>query len=160
MRRTKPTDAADACAETFLVAWRRLEDVPPPPQTLPYLYGVAGRVLSNQLRVLHRRTRLDAKLENLGVTPPDDPSLLVVQSSRDQEVVAAVRRLKPQDREIVMLYAWDDLPRDTIAEMMGMSRAAIDQRIHRSYQRLARMLEPVMETSAIKSPPVAEKGRT
>jgi DNA-directed RNA polymerase specialized sigma24 family protein len=42
-------------------------------------------------------------------------------------VVAAVNRLKPKDREIVKLYAWEDLPRDIIAEMMGMTRAAIDQ---------------------------------
>ena len=160
MRRTRSEDAADACAETFLVAWRRIDDLPPPPKTLPYLYGIAGRVLSNQLRTLHRRSRLEEKLRNLGVAPPADPAVLVVQSSRDQEVVAAVRNLKPKDREIVMLYAWEDLPRDVIAEMMGMTRAAIDQRIHRSYQRLARILEPALETRAINSPPIAHEGGT
>lgn len=165
MRRTRSADAADACSETFLVAWRRLDDIPPPPETLPYLYGIAGRVLSNQLRALHRRSRLDAKLANLGFAPPADPAVVVFQSSRDQEVVAAVGKLKPKDREIVMLYTWEDLPRDAIAEMMGMTRAAIDQRIHRSYQRLARILEPTrdtqgIETRAINSPPIAEKGGT
>ena len=159
-RRTRPEDAADACAETFLVAWRRVDDIPPPPATLPYLYGIAGRVLSNHLRSLHRRSRLDARLANLAVAPPADPSALVVQSSRHQEVVAAVRKLKPRDREIVMLFAWEDLTRDVIAEMMGVTRATIDQRIHRSYQRLARMLEPTLETQAIKSPPIAGKGGT
>jgi len=160
MRRTQPGDAADACSETFLVAWRRIDDIPPPPETLPYLYGIAGRVLANHLRSLHRRSRLDAKLANLAVAPPADPSALIVQGSRDQEVAAAVRKLKPKDREIVMLYAWEDLARDVIADMMGMTRAAIDQRIHRSYQRLARVLEPSPETSAIKSPPIAGKGGT
>ena len=160
LRRTRAADAADTCAETFLVAWRRIDDIPPPPDTLRYLYGIAGRVLSNQLRGLHRRGRLDAKLANLGVAPPADPAVLIVQSSRDQEVVAAVRKLQPKDREIVMLYAWEDLPRGAIAEMMGMTRAAIDQRIHRSYQRLARILEPTLETRAINSPPIAEKGGT
>ncbi|MGH8926164.1 MAG: RNA polymerase sigma factor [Acidimicrobiia bacterium] len=159
-RRTRSADAADACAETFLIAWRRIEDIPPPPNTLPYLYGIAGRVVSNQLRTLHRRSRLDAKLANLGVAPPIDPSVLVYQSSRDQEVIAAVNRLKAKDREIVKLYAWEDLPRDTIAEMMGMTRVAVDQRIHRSYQKLARMLEPTLENRAIKSPPIADKGGT
>jgi RNA polymerase sigma-70 factor (ECF subfamily) len=66
----------------------------------------------------------------------------VAQSAHHQEVVAAVRRLKPKDREIVMLYAWEDLSRETIAEMMGMTRSALDQRIHRANQRLARILEP------------------
>lgn len=153
-------DADDACAETFLVAWRRIDDIPPPPQTLSYLYGIAGRVLSNQLRTLHRRSRVDAKLGNLGVAPPVEPSTLILQSSRDEKVVAAVHKLKPKDREIVMLYAWEDLPRDTIAKIMGMTRAAIDQRIHRSYQRLARALEPILDTRAINSPPIADKGGT
>jgi DNA-directed RNA polymerase specialized sigma24 family protein len=75
-------------------------------------------------------------------------------------VAAAVNRLKPKDREIVMLYTWEDLPREVIAGMMGMTKPAIDQRIHRSYQRLARILEPSIETNAIKSPPIAEKGGT
>jgi len=116
-------------------------------------------VLSNQ-QTLHRRSRLEVKLRNLGVAPPADPAILVLQSSRDQEVVAAVRNLKPKDREIVMLYAWEDLPRDAIAEMMGMTRAAIDQRIHRSSQRLAFILKPALETSAINSPPIAHEGGT
>ena len=69
-------------------------------------------------------------------------------------MLAALRRLKPKDREIVMLYAWEDLPRDTIAEMMGMTRAAIDQRIYRSYQRLAQMLGPARSghRSPLRSP--------
>lgn len=160
LRRTKTVDAPDACSETFLVAWRRFDDIPPPPATLPYLYGIAGRVLSNQLRALRRRSRLDAKLRNLGVAPPVEPSTLVFQSARDQEVVAAVNQLKPKDREILMLFAWEDIPRDTIAEIMGMTRAAVDQRIHRSYEKLARSLEPLMETRAINSPPIARKGGT
>jgi RNA polymerase sigma-70 factor (ECF subfamily) len=36
--------APDVVAETFLVAWRRLDDVPADP--LPWLYGVARRVLA------------------------------------------------------------------------------------------------------------------
>ena len=154
-RRLGRIDAADACSETFLVAWRRLDDLPPPPKTLPYLYGIAGKVVSNQFRSLRRRGRLDARLTALGVSVAPDPSVLVVQSSHDQEVVAAVRKLKPKDREIVMLYAWEDLPRETIAEMMGMTRSALDQRIHRANQRLARILAPKIHSTP---PTIAQEG--
>jgi RNA polymerase sigma-70 factor (ECF subfamily) len=160
LRRTSSSDAADACAETFLVAWRRIDDLPPPPETIPYLYGIARRVLSNQLRALHRRSRLDARLHGLGVTPPPDPLTLVVQRARDREVVAAVRRLRPRDREIVMLHTWEDLPRETIAKMLGMTRAAVDQRIHRCYQRLARSLASTADRRAMDSAPVFEEGGT
>ena len=159
-RRTTSTDAADICSETFLVVWRRLRDIPRPPETLPYIYGIARRQLTNQMRTIHRRSRLEAKLQSLGVATVPDPSTVVLQSARNQEVVAAVRRLKPKDREIVMLVAWEELSRAVIAQMMGMTKTAVDQRIHRSYRRLAQILDPALIPSIPTSPPVAEKGGT
>lgn len=159
-RRIGAAEAADACSETFLVAWRRLDDIPEPPKDLAYLYGIASKVLSNHFRTMHRRSRLEALLGTLEVPPPPDPSVLVVKSSQDERVLAAVRRLKPKDREIVMLHAWEDLSRATIAEMMGLSRAAIDQRIHRTYRRLARVLASMMEPNPVDPPPIADRGET
>jgi RNA polymerase sigma-70 factor (ECF subfamily) len=160
LRRASSADAEDACAETFLVVWRRIEEIPPDPRTLLALYGIARRVLSNQSRSFHRRGRLHTKLNSLGVAPVADPLHVVVQSVDDRVVSDAVHRLKPTDREIVMLDVWEDLSRAEIAEVMGMTRSAIDQRIHRAYQKLARSLEPVIETRSIGSPPVAEEGGT
>ena len=82
---------------------------------------------------------------------------VVVRNSEQVEVEQAVRRLNPNDREIVMLYAWEELPRRQIAQTMGISKAAVDQRIHRSYKRLATVLKPKMATTQI-TPPIAEKG--
>jgi RNA polymerase sigma-70 factor (ECF subfamily) len=160
LRRAPSADAEDACAETFLVVWRRIDEIPPDPRTVLALYGIARRVLSNQSRSFHRRGRLHTKLTNLGVAPPDDPLHVVVQSADDRAVSDAVQRLKTTDREIVMLDVWEDLSRAEIAEVMGMTRAAVDQRIHRAYQKLARSLDPVIETRSIGSPPVAEEGGT
>lgn len=157
-RRVRGADAADACAETFLVTWRRLGDVPDGPATLPYLYGVARLVIANQHRTLRRRAKLDARLAALGVAPPADPSVVSLQAVGDREVVAAVRQLPPKDREIVMLWAWEDLPRSTIAEIMGMSTAAVDQRIHRAYRRLASTLRPLGIDEADPPCPLGERG--
>jgi RNA polymerase sigma-70 factor (ECF subfamily) len=160
LRRASSADAEDACAETFLVVWRRIDEIPPDPRALLALYGIARRVLSNQSRGFHRRGRLHTKLTNLGVAPPADPMHVVVQSADDRVVSEAVQRLKPTDREIVLLDVWEDLSRQEIAEVMGMTRAAVDQRIHRAYQKLARALGPVLEIRSIGSPPVAEEGGT
>ena len=81
------------------------------------------------------------------------------QGEREDDVLSVLRRLKPKDREIVMLSAWEDLPRDTIAEMMGTTRAAIDQRIHRSHQRLAQLLAPALEQAPM-APPITKAGGT
>src|SRR5262245_51277210 len=159
LRRTSSSEAADACSETFLVVWRRLEDIPGPPHTMPYLYGIAARVLSNQRRTVRRRSRLTDKLRYIGATPPLDPGAVVVQSDRSREVEAAVRSLKPKDREIVMLYAWEELPRSVIAEMMGISKVAVDQRIHRSYERLARVLQSGTATDPVlEARPIVDNG--
>jgi DNA-directed RNA polymerase specialized sigma24 family protein len=56
-------DGEDAVAEVFLIAWRRLDDVPDGDQTRPWLYAVARRVLANQARADARRVRLNAELE-------------------------------------------------------------------------------------------------
>jgi RNA polymerase sigma-70 factor (ECF subfamily) len=160
LRRLPQADAEDVCAEIFLVLWRRLDDVPPPPRTLLYLYGIAGKVLSNHLRSWRRRSRLDERARSLGVTPADDPGVLIVQSSEDERVTTAVRKLSPRAREIVMLYAWEDLSRKEIAEVLGMTKAAVDQTIHRSYRRLERVLEPVPGMRTTNSPPLADEGGT
>lgn len=160
MRRAQPSDARDACSESFLVAWRRIDEIPEPPKTLPYLYGIAGKVLANQARTLRRRSRLDAKLKHLGIAPAADPSALVLRNSRYDEVLAALDKLKPRDREILMLYNWEELSREAIAEMMDMTKAAVDQRIHRSYKRLARILRPTVRAPQFSSTRATQEGPT
>ena len=61
LRRADPTVADDVVAETFLVAWRRLDDVPEAPRS--WLLGVARRVLANRRRGDDRSAHLVAALE-------------------------------------------------------------------------------------------------
>src|SRR5579875_1037709 len=52
--------AKDVAAETFLVAWRRLDDVPPEPRA--WLLGVARKVIAGQYRTETRREALALRL--------------------------------------------------------------------------------------------------
>ncbi len=56
-----PEDASDVVAEAFLVAWRRLDEVPIGRERL-WLYAVARRVTANVRRAEGRRTRLSERL--------------------------------------------------------------------------------------------------
>ncbi len=78
-------DGADVVAETFLVAWRRLDDVPPGEAARLWLYGVARRVLANRQRSERRRERLAERLRRelpaaLEGVPPPGPETSSVQS--------------------------------------------------------------------------------
>lgn len=67
-RRTGPDSVEDAVAETFLVVWRRSDQIPSGDRALPWLYGVAYRVVANQWRSAVRRARLAGKVASLGMS--------------------------------------------------------------------------------------------
>ena len=58
-------------AETLMVAWRRRDAVPAGAEAIPWLYGVAWRLLANQRRGRSRRLRLQRALEPLTAPLPD-----------------------------------------------------------------------------------------
>jgi DNA-directed RNA polymerase specialized sigma24 family protein len=51
MRRTSShEDTADVVAETFAIAWRRIDVIPGGEREVPWLFAVARRVIANRLR--------------------------------------------------------------------------------------------------------------
>jgi RNA polymerase sigma factor (sigma-70 family) len=138
IRRTnRPEDAADAVADTFLVAWRRLSHVPAYPETRPWLYGVARRVLANQRRGDTRRTALGSRLRvELPAAIADFAPAVVV----DADVEAALDRLGHRDREVLQLHLWEGLEAREIAEVLGTTSALIRPRLSRARTRLRALL--------------------
>jgi RNA polymerase sigma-70 factor (ECF subfamily) len=160
LRRTNADDALDVAAEVFLTAWRRMEDVPDGESVLPWLYGVARRVLSRQWRSETRLRRLRQRAGSLADSTPDGPESVVVQREELDLVLQALSRLRPADQEVLRLVAWDGLPHATIAGLLGCSVNAVDQRLHRARRRLAiqyRSLARHGRTVQV-STPIAEKG--
>jgi RNA polymerase sigma-70 factor (ECF subfamily) len=139
-RRTESETAQDCAAETFLVAWRRIDEVPPCDEALPWLYGVARRVLANHSRSGSRMGRLMARLAGLRSDSPANPETVVLRRAEEAALVDAVNRLRPNERELLLLATWEELPHAQIGESLGCSAHAIDQRIHRAVRHLAREL--------------------
>jgi len=139
LRRVKePQDAADVVAETFLVAWRRFDEVPVDDGARLWLYATAGRVLANLQRSERRRTRLGARLAETLRTeiathrpPPGEAA----------EVVRAMAGLAPEDRELLMLVSWDGLSPAEAARVLDLSALATRSRLHRARRRLRGLLE-------------------
>jgi len=133
-------DAADVVAETFTVAWRRLEDVPDGDQARPWLYGVARRVLANQRRGVERRSRLRYRLQ-VELTAAGGNGPVFGDGSDLDRIAEALAQLADGDRELLTLVAWDGLSRGEIASMLDCSPATVRVRLHRARKRLAQRLD-------------------
>lgn len=129
-------DAADLLADTFLVAWRRLDDVPAGDETRPWLYGVARRALANHRRGQGRRHALADRLRS-ELTEADGPAPTMPDNS---PAAVAFRALPEQDRELLSLVAWEELDTAQIAITLGITRNAVRIRLHRARKRFAKLL--------------------
>jgi RNA polymerase sigma-70 factor (ECF subfamily) len=143
LRRTTRDFAEDALAETFAVAWRRRDDLPREP--LPWLLGVARKVLANQRRAASRRQAL---AQRLAAVPPIAPADTV-----GPPVVEALETLSAADREVLMLTAWDGLSAAEAATVLGCSPLAVRLRLSRARKKLR---DALAELDARAQPPSSD----
>jgi RNA polymerase sigma factor (sigma-70 family) len=132
LRRTESAaDAEEVVAETMLAAWRRRRELPAGEEAIPWLYGVARRVLANQRRSRSRRRRLERLLQPLTPSSTETEEPAPVQS-----VIAATQRLSAGDQEVLRLAAWEGLSHAEIGVSLGCSENAAALRLHRARARL------------------------
>ncbi len=136
LRRASRSEAEDVVSETFLVAWRRLDVVPD--RALPWLLGVARRVLANRRRGEARQAALRSRL---GSGEPDADGVSESAQPEAGIVLAALAALPPAERDAITLLAWEGLTPDEAAIVLGCSRATFYVRVHRARRRLAGRLE-------------------
>ena len=126
-------DAADAVAETFEIAWRRLEDIPVGSDGLLWLYVTARYVLANQGRRSRRRNELTTRLAeelrgvDLQVAAPDEEGIVMQ---------LCFKSLPTDERELLMLAGWEGLSAADIGRVIGCSPTAARIRLHRARARL------------------------
>ena len=135
-RRTEPDSVEDAVAETFLVVWRKSDQIPPDDHALPWLYGVAYRVLANQWRSAVRRGRLVGKVASLGMSASGLPEDVVILDQEHRQALAAFGVLSASEQEILRLSFWEELPQPDMAVALGITIAAVRQRLYEAKKRL------------------------
>ena len=125
--------AEDVAAETFAVAWRRLDALPAEP--LPWLLGIARQLILNDARSMRRRSRLRARMA--GVSRPGGGVDVADSVSERSAILAAFGRLSEREREVLRLAAWEGLDARRAAATLGCSPGAYAVRLHRARRRLA-----------------------
>ena len=137
LRRTSSeADAEDAVAETFAVAWRRVDRLREPDDALPWLLATARRVLANQHRGSGRRLRLGLRLN---AQPQDVPATHGVATP----ALEALARMRPDDQELLRLLVWDGLSQAEAGVVLGISANAVGIRLSRARKRFAEELAGV-----------------
>lgn len=130
VRRHVPADdVQDIVAETFLQAWRRWDAVPRPP--IAWLIGTARKVIGNNRRAVRRRTALQDRLVLLGsaAQSSEDAGMLATERMAALEALAS---LSDQQREALLLLAWDGLRPDEAATVLGIRPGTFRVRAHRA----------------------------
>jgi RNA polymerase sigma-70 factor (ECF subfamily) len=125
----------DVVAETFLIAWRRWDDLPAPDNELSWLYGIAFRVLSNHRRSRDRRDRLHLRLSF-----ERDPSEGEVVGIDTEPILRAIGELRSSERELLEFVYWERLTYLEIAFILGISENAVGIRITRAKKNLRTLL--------------------
>jgi RNA polymerase sigma-70 factor (ECF subfamily) len=137
-RSATASDAQDAVAEVFLTAWRRLDDVPAGDAARAWLFATAARVIANQRRATRRRAALEDRLAGERAAGAPEP---FASGPADELVHAALRRLPPGDREVLLLAEWDGLRPGEIAAVLGCRAVTARGRLHRARRRFQAAFE-------------------
>ncbi|UUW89389.1 RNA polymerase sigma factor [Pimelobacter simplex] len=132
VRRRTTSDAEDLVAEVFATAWRRRADLPAPMLRRAWLYGAARRLLLAQARRQGREEATVAELASRPEPPPADAG-----EARRQAVRAALGRLSPAEREVLLLVEWERLTPAELAVALGVRAGTARVRLHRARRALA-----------------------
>ena len=138
-RRLGPDLADDCTAEVFTAAFRQRARYKPATSTaLPWLFGIASRVVAQWRREESNRWRLLAAL-------PADAEEVSDESETDDRLTAqalrpvlveAVRALPAVERELLLLVAWEHLTPSEAAEALGIPPGTARTRLHRARSRV------------------------
>jgi RNA polymerase sigma-70 factor, ECF subfamily len=146
LQHADPGTAEDVASETFLIAWRRLAEVPQPP--LPWLLAVARNLLRQQFGQARRQRRLTEHISAL-TTDRDliawDAGEHVVERAAALDALAT---LPGDDVETLTLVTWHGLSAAEAAAVVGCSPHAFTVRLHRARKRLAEALRVTDQSRA------------
>lgn len=121
--------ADDVVAETFMVAWRRWNDITDPP--IAWLLVVTRKVIQNRARSLRRHRALTERVALLdGVASYVGDSADLDISRR--EALERLARLDEKHREALLLVSWDGLTNDQAAVALGIKPATFRRRLSRA----------------------------
>lgn len=128
-RRTDHAAADDIVSEVFIAAWRHLDEIPEDP--VAWLLGAARKTLANQRRGAERQVALFQRMADHHPASTED------RQPMDGAILRALSRLRPSDRELLLLITWDEVSPGQAAEILDVRASTLSMRLRRARKRLA-----------------------
>ncbi|RMB62262.1 RNA polymerase sigma factor [Tessaracoccus antarcticus] len=142
LRHLAPAVAEDAVSDTFMTAWRKLDDVPPEPRG--WLIVTARNTIRNRYRTQARAVALETRLQQITQLAADPAD---VTAERRADLLTALGALTEDEREAILLVSWDGLTGAEAASALKCSHGALRVRVHRARTKMAAALGDAAPTS-------------
>ena len=150
VRAVGPSDGADVAAEVFTLAFESRARFDPAYRSAgPWLFGIAANVVAERLRRGFKRSRAFERLSPSG-SEPDAADAVAdrVDAERTRPLLAAaLESLRPEELDVLLLFALGDLSYDEIAAALGIPIGTVRSRLHRGRQKLRNRIEPIDEST-------------
>jgi RNA polymerase sigma-70 factor (ECF subfamily) len=135
--------AEDVTHDCFLSLIRKPENFRPERASLrTYLFAAARNLALKHFRSTGRETRLDEMTEEPELSPRHQPLRKLLDEELAAEVRRAVFSLAPLQREALVLFEYEGLRLNEIAEITGADVGAVKGRLFRARERLKSILRP------------------
>ena len=129
-------EAEDAMQEALTRAWRAWPKMREPDSAGPWLDRIVANVCKTRIAA-RRRVRVIAFDDELDVATADP-----FRATLNRDAVGrALVRLSPDQRVVVVLRYWRDMPLEQIATRLGLPLGTVKSRLHYSLRLLSREID-------------------
>jgi RNA polymerase sigma-70 factor, ECF subfamily len=131
-------DAQDATQEAFVKAYAALPRFRPEAPFRPWLLRIVANEAISRRRASARISRLALRAAEgrpWEDAAPSPEGAALAREAREQ-LLAAMSRLRPEERLVLAYRYWFDLPEAEIAAALGCARGTVKSRLSRAIRRL------------------------
>ncbi|HEY3576685.1 MAG TPA: sigma-70 family RNA polymerase sigma factor [Gaiellaceae bacterium] len=129
-------DAEEAAQDGFVKAHRALRRFRRGEPFRPWLLAIVANEARNRRRARGRRAALILRAAAEPAAPDGDPEEAALATERRQRLLAAVERLRDDDRDVLACRYFLELSEEETAAALGIARGTVKSRTHRALSRL------------------------
>lgn len=151
--------ARDLAQDIFIKVYEHMEKFRHEAQVYTWIHRIAVNHVLNYLRRERRNKWYDIMDKNISSllhdenspssaimgTPAQTPHQVMERTERESIIWHAIESLAPKYRVPFVLFRFEEMSYQQIAESMNLSLSAVEARIHRAKKQLITKLEPLIE---------------